>query len=262
MMLLKPRCLLSITAFFALALSSQVHADWYQSTAQPSLTVRNDAQVTADKIGSVPPDGKVNIIERTHKKDFISGRSGEWVKIEWNDSYGYVFDSFLVPLEKSKNTTASKASSTPQSNTILKFKDYPVKAIYSGKTAKLNMGSELARTFRTRLSEALSEKPEFAGEYVSTTWGCGTSCATTVFVSKRTGKVLSNEFGSGSGQFIVGYKVDSRLLVAQGEILDKAQMGTGQYAAFFYLLDKEQLKLVKTVEIAKPDDIDGDGLPD
>jgi hypothetical protein len=50
--------------------------------------------------------------------------------------------------------------------------------------------------------------------------------------------------------------------VAQGPILDKDQVETGKYAAFFYVLDNDKLELVKTIEIDKPDDINGDGLPE
>ncbi|WP_429168181.1 hypothetical protein [Aeromonas rivipollensis] len=53
--------------------------------------------------------------------------------------------------------------------------DYPAPAVYKGKPAKLSLDSELARTFRTRLTAALSQKPVYAGEYVLTGWGCGSS---------------------------------------------------------------------------------------
>lgn len=49
-------------------------------------------------------------------------------------------------------------------------KDYPAPPVYKGKPAKLSLDSELARTFRTRLTAALSQKPVYAGEYVLTGW--------------------------------------------------------------------------------------------
>ncbi|WP_020560551.1 SH3 domain-containing protein [Thiofilum flexile] len=83
---------------------------WYLSTAEPALTVRDAAGVTGKKIGSVPVNGKVKIIERTGEKDSISGKSGEWVKIEWESSFGYVFDSFLIPVGGAKKETSTKSS--------------------------------------------------------------------------------------------------------------------------------------------------------
>lgn len=251
-------CTTSILTFSTIS-----NADWYMSTAEPTLTVRDSSEVSAKKIGSIPVNGKVNIIERTNKKEFISGKTGEWVKIEWDNSFGYVFDSFLVPVEQATNgNSANKIKSNKSSQEALKFKDYPVTSIYNGKPTKLKMDDDFAKMFKTRLTEALSDNPVFAGEYVSATWGCGTSCAMTSFVNKRTGRVLNEGFGGEFGPFIIDYKIDSRLLVAQGPILDKDQVETGKYAAFFYVLDKDKLELVKTIEIDKPDDINGDGLPE
>ena len=63
--------------------------------AKPALTVRNQPDVTGEKIGMVPPEGKVKVIEKNIKADSISGRSGSWVKIEWQNTSAYVFDVFL-----------------------------------------------------------------------------------------------------------------------------------------------------------------------
>ena len=69
--------------------------EWYISMAKPALTVRNQPDVTGEKIGMVPPEGKVKVIEKNIKADSISGRSGSWVKIEWQNTSAYVFDVFL-----------------------------------------------------------------------------------------------------------------------------------------------------------------------
>ena len=132
--------LLYATSILTLTFSKISHADWYMSTAEPTLTVRDSSEVSAKKIGSIPVNGKVNVIERTNKKEFISGRTGEWVKIEWDNSFGYVFDSFLVPVEQTANSnSANKTNSNKLSEETPKFKDYPVRSIYNGKPAKLKM---------------------------------------------------------------------------------------------------------------------------
>ncbi|WP_298609441.1 lysozyme inhibitor LprI family protein [uncultured Thiothrix sp.] len=71
---------------------------WYQATAKPFLLVRDQPEVTAKKLGTVPEGGKVKVLEANVKEDFISGRKGAWVKIEWLDKTGYVFDGFLERL--------------------------------------------------------------------------------------------------------------------------------------------------------------------
>jgi hypothetical protein len=113
-----------IVSLFFTIVSSHSHAEWYISTADPSLVVRDSADVTGKKIGNVPLDGKVNVIEKTHKKDSLSGRSGEWVKIEWENTYGYVFNSFLRSIENSpKEEIFSKDNKSLDSDLInsLKF---------------------------------------------------------------------------------------------------------------------------------------------
>ncbi|TXH70628.1 MAG: SH3 domain-containing protein [Thiothrix sp.] len=71
---------------------------WYESIAKPFLIVRDQPSVTANKLGAVPEGGKVKVLEAKVKADFISGRKGAWVKIEWLDKTGYVFDGFLQKL--------------------------------------------------------------------------------------------------------------------------------------------------------------------
>lgn len=73
--------------------------EWYQSTAEPSLVVRDSPNVTGPKVDNVPINGKVKVIKRTGKKDSIGGRSGEWVQIEWKNSTGFVFDAFLKSVD-------------------------------------------------------------------------------------------------------------------------------------------------------------------
>lgn len=71
---------------------------WYKATAKPVLIVRDQLEVTAAKLGAVPEGGKVKVLEQNLKADFISGHQGAWVKIEWLDKTGYVFDGFLERL--------------------------------------------------------------------------------------------------------------------------------------------------------------------
>jgi hypothetical protein len=154
--------------------------------------------------------------------------------------------------------TSSQATPTPVSSAgNPKFNDYPAPALYTGPAAKLLLDSEFAREYRTRLKEALLDDPVFAGEYVSTGWGCGTQCYINAFVNKRTGVAVEETFGGESGPYIDTVKIDSSLLVAQGPVHDKDYNQVG-YAAFFYALEDGQLKLIKQVEIPEPvEDEDG-----
>ncbi|WP_296405195.1 hypothetical protein [Psychrobacter sp.] len=73
------------------------------------------------------------------------------------------------------------------------FEKYPAK-IYTGKKAPLNLDGW--SDFRTRLRDAHKDSEiNFAGNYIVTTWGCGTSCIMGAMIDKRTGKVYSLPLG-------------------------------------------------------------------
>lgn len=164
----------------------------------------------------------------------------------------------VAPAEQNTATPVA----TTQDSAPLKFKDYPAGPLYTGPAAKLVLNNDLAKDYRTRLREVLSDEPVFAGEYVSASWGCGTSCGITAFVSKRTGKALEETFGGEFGPHLSEARIDSKLIVAEGPVLDKDYNDTGSYAAYFYALEDGELKLIRTIPIQRPADANHDGLPD
>lgn len=86
---------------------------------------------------------------------------------------------------------------------VPQFKDYPVTEAYIGKTAPVVLTHD-DRMFRTRLREASKEKPNFAGRYILTAWGCGTSCLMGAVIDAKTGKV----YWWGFSICCWGYEVD------------------------------------------------------
>ncbi|MFQ2084234.1 hypothetical protein ACK33N_06265 [Aeromonas veronii] len=149
------------------------------------------------------------------------------------------------------------------SQVLPRKEDYPAPPVYKGKPTKLSLDSELARTLRTRLTAALSQKPVYAGEYVLTGWGCGSSgCYAQVLVNKRTGKVLDAVFNAYSsydvsnnsdirvGEWIESPQIDSRLLTTVK--VENSQDGKSfVYYTNYYIVDKNQLTLIKTVQDSK-----------
>ncbi len=83
---------------------------------------------------------------------------------------------------------ACLAEAASSQNQAPRFKDYPVDGIYKGKNAPLIL-TKNDRTFRTRLKEAAQEKPNFAGHYILTTWGCGAECRMGAAIDAKTGRV-------------------------------------------------------------------------
>src|SRR4051794_26520256 len=84
--------------------------------------------------------------------------------------------------------SACSTSALAQSN-VPHFKDYPAAEIYKGSTAPLVLARD-DFTFKTRLRwAAKNQKPNFAGHYILTSWGCGAECVMGAVIDAKTGRV-------------------------------------------------------------------------
>lgn len=91
------------------------------------------------------------------------------------------------------------------------FEDYHVADAFTGSPAPVKTAeSKLARTYRTRLRDAESKGPNFAGHYTLVSWGCGSSCQEWAVIDARTGHVFDSML-----QTTVGgeFRADSRLVL-------------------------------------------------
>ena len=83
--------------------------------------------------------------------------------------------------------------STSQPN--LAFQDFPVRVEPNLMVKNVDLKSHpKAPSFRTRLNEAIGQKPDFAGYYRVVAWGAGTMAQTTVLIDARDGKVYFAPF--------------------------------------------------------------------
>ena len=116
---------------------------------------------------------------------------------------------------------------------VPRFEDYPVSEEWHGPAAPLQLHRR-ERWFKTRLSEAAKEPPDFAGHYRFAGWGCGTLCAAGAIIDLETGIVYPpprgghgsdphniNEFWIFSlslgpiGLPYAEHRVDSRLMIVR-----------------------------------------------
>ena len=131
------------------------------------------------------------------------------------------------------------------------FKDYPAEAPYTGPRHELVIDGEFAKTFRTRLRNALaSDKLDFAGRYVVVRWGCGSGgCNMGAVVDASTGRAtpfpmvlsgvwpLKPEFDEEPGQELI-YKSSSRLMVFAGDLgVESPDGGKADTVSFYELAD-------------------------
>jgi hypothetical protein len=89
------------------------------------------------------------------------------------------------------------------------FKKFPVEQIYKGAPATVDMGSPLAREYRTRLQAGARKGPNFAGHYTIVQWGCGSNCDSITVVDAVSGQVYH---GAGNDRGAI-FQLDSKLLI-------------------------------------------------
>lgn len=105
------------------------------------------------------------------------------------------------------------------------YQNYPVTQIYQGKNANLNIASNpAAKQYQTQLQQAAQQKPNFAGHYIITSWGCGTFCSTIAIVDATNGQVYMPQFDKEfDSNHLVGRsyetpRVNSNLLIVKGQL--------------------------------------------
>ncbi|REJ75960.1 MAG: hypothetical protein DWQ47_10035 [Acidobacteria bacterium] len=115
------------------------------------------------------------------------------------------------------------------------FSDYLV-AVSKFRLKKVDLTSHpQAGMFRTRLRYKIGESPNFAGRFIVTFWGCGTSCQMGAIIDVPTGKVyfpdelsvLENVgFGDDPYKTDVEYRRDSELFIIKGVAGNSDEPGT------------------------------------
>lgn len=165
------------------------------------------------------------------------------------------FRSLEYALAQTSTPTASAAG-------VPDFKDYPAPSLYTRLAAKLLTDSEFSRFYKTRLAQAMTQKPTFAGEYVVAGWGCGGGgCYVQSLVNKRTGKAIETGFQARNrivdfakrlevrvGEEIKEIRIHSRLLVTRRITEEEPR----QYFEKYYVVSQDRLKLLKKVQISRP----------
>lgn len=149
-------------------------------------------------------------------------------------------------------------SGSAESPAVPQFKDYPADAPYTGPNKPLLLDSEFARLYRTRLREAIVQgKPDFAGRYIVTRWGCGSGgCNVGAVIDASTGRAtpmpgalmsvypLKPQFEKEDGQELI-YRKSSRLLVQAGDTDNANSSGTD--VVEFYEFSNGKFNFIKSM---------------
>lgn len=175
------------------------------------------------------------------------------------------FPAIAVSSENGRNCYPIEAEDLMR-NDAPRFEKFPSMPENLKHTAKVNLKSHpMARRYRTVLLKGAAEGANFAGHYSVVGWGCGTSCVQFAVVDLESGQVIfpddfsvisgvnleADEFEAEAGGHFWGlrYRLDSRLFIVLGT-LDEDETREG---AFYYLLEKEKLKRIFSVNVLKND---------
>ena len=113
-----------------------------------------------------------------------------------------------------------------------------------------------ARSFRTRLSEAIRGGVNFAGHYVVAGWGCGTGCISGAIIDARNGRVYwpvqfyAMATGIDGNDYVdkpVEYRKNSRLLILRGSPGVKDGDPEKPGGEYYYEWRGNDLRLIKFI---------------
>jgi len=135
-------------------------------------------------------------------------------------------------------------------NRVPQFKDYSVDEVYNGRIAPPVITSD-TKLFRTRLRwAAKTQKPNFAGHFILTTWGCGAQCMMGASIDAKTGKIYWWGFtvccwGFNTDQKFnpIEFRLNSRLIVFSG-LRNEKENDNG---AHFYIFKNGRFVHFRTV---------------
>ncbi|MBN4073290.1 hypothetical protein JYT23_00475 [Mariprofundus ferrooxydans] len=136
------------------------------------------------------------------------------------------------------------ATTVQQNHVAPPFALYASDAMYQGSVAEVVLADERSHMFRTRLQNAMKQSVNFGGEYVLTSWGCGSGCVDGAVVSLKTGKVVFLPATIHAGYMEaepLQFRDNSRLLIMSGTLNE-----VGKAAKYFYEFSGNEFLLLKS----------------
>jgi hypothetical protein len=137
---------------------------------------------------------------------------------------------------------------------VPRFEDYPVKESWQGMRTPLNLTTRSERMFRTRLTNAAKETPNFAGHYRFATWGCGSECISGAVIDLQAGTVLSPPLATRVAHFSVcqsayensgvDYRLDSRLIIVRCGLNYSERLDQNVPDAYYFLLEDNRFRQI------------------
>lgn len=125
------------------------------------------------------------------------------------------------------------AATAPGGATAAKFARYPAAIVRRVRPVSPALADARVRRNRTSLREAARQRPDFARHWVLAMIGCGASCIQPAALDRLTGRVVWFPATLCCWPMTVdeplGYRVDSRLLVVEGELNEQESSRVRRY---------------------------------
>jgi hypothetical protein len=125
----------------------------------------------------------------------------------------------VIPSPWARNPTVARAQMPKfDAKHLPRFEDFPVTEHWDGVPAPVRLATRSERMFRTRLTQAAKEPPNFASHYRIVIWGCGSNCRAGAVVDLKSGVVFPPPLSSGGegwnrwgiGSEEIEHDIDSR----------------------------------------------------
>ncbi len=124
---------------------------------------------------------------------------------------GIIALSYIHKEPETRNIPETTSGPLPSAEISLTFDRYPAEGLFNGKPVPPDFASyPPAKNFRTVITNAEKNGPNFAGFYTLAEWGCGTSCQMHAIIDVRTGKIVAYNIPSAYG---TSFRLNSRLLI-------------------------------------------------
>lgn len=172
---------------------------------------------------------------------------------------GSKFGSCLIPIWIIVVHSLLAVSLPQTKKTKYRFEDFPVHKIYRGKPASPVFPKHFG--YPTKVREAASKGPNFAGHYTIVIWGCGSDCESFAVVDAISGQLYYPlPFGAldvsplgeadGGAYGGIGYRLDSSLFIADGCPENTTQKGTiyEKCSITYYNWKDHQFHLLRRIE--------------
>ena len=160
--------------------------------------------------------------------------------------------TFVASLAFSQQALTSGEYKIIASGITLSFSDFPTTNSWNGKNAVPILDTGQKHEYRTVISNAAKEPPNFDGKYKVVEFGCGTACQHFFIIDLGTGIVFDGRTTS----FGAKYQLNSRLLIADPMVeIEKYWSGQKTVANWsitrYYLFGETGLRKILEINNAK-----------